>query len=779
MTSKISLGSLARIHDDGTNATPKSSLASQESVAGGKKTVVHLRRGLLKEIPKPSLSSRAKREERLHITGAEVSRGFGKVDPAHNVRRQVTAQRENRERSRHDNDGHHAQEVSSGTAVVHGQSAAPLRAPQTKVRSTEPSEPQSLEKMAPLGAGGNALHIADLIKRFRLAPPRKREERLAQPSHVDIVETSVDATTVPEVEDTSIRSNEEASPVQSVDLVPGLDEETASSSGHFEDDSLSSTSRAFDVDESVMRQIRAAIIHKRKLYGHTIHNTHTLFRNMDIDKSGSLSIREIEEAFRRLDLGLSEGQISHLSERMDRNKDGSVSYRELVDAVHGFEEASTETAKTQALPSSILSMSAGSTSSGTTSGDTVAIPSVQFAQFSDVPDASLVEPPPTPAYSPRQAQRNDIKWYYIDTDDSDARCGPFNTKHMLRLIDDRIVFEDSPVWCYGLPTWIETREVPFFESRFPLLAPTTDIPADKVSSYNETDVIGATPPPTGPSPHNVEAGAPEPLVESVACEPCASSVSPRHGSGESNIVENIVRGIQRFLHDPVLTPSISMVRHETVQTDHVDALLAKCSTIDEAVNTEPTMAVGVEPHVLHTATYVDAASQVISRDTGKTIVDVTVPVPYNAETSSRTYVDHDSQWYETHVQDVLAKIAKPSMLVATTRGDILPELVTPPLPEPEVPKSWASDDVLVPRAPQSVKPVVDSLRELQSLMAMVKLEKENLAKKKKETGCIPFVDPASAAVEVVDSAPIQLPSMLRDLIDTVEKEKRRISSLRL
>eukprot|EP00505_MAST-04D_sp_SCG-Rhode-Island_P006854 Stramenopile-MAST_4_protein_6854 len=119
------------------------------------------------------------------------------------------------------------------------------------------------------------------------------------------------------------------------------------------------------------------------------------------------------------------------------------------------------------------------------------------------------------------------------------------------------------------------------------------------------------------------------------------------------------------------------------------------------------------------------------------------------------------------------------MLVATTRGDILPELVTPPLPEPEAPKSWASDDVLVPRAPQSVKPVVDSLRELQSLMTMVKLEKENLAKKKKETECTPFVDPASVAVEFVDSAPIQLPSMLRDLIDTVEKEKRRISSLRL
>ena len=68
------------------------------------------------------------------------------------------------------------------------------------------------------------------------------------------------------------------------------------------------------------------------------------------------------------------------------------------------------------------------------------------------------------------------------------------------FIDDHIVFEDSPVWCYGLPNWIETREVPFFESRFPLLAPTTDTPATKVSSYDEADGRGASPPPTDPSP---------------------------------------------------------------------------------------------------------------------------------------------------------------------------------------------------------------------------------------------------------------------------------------
>jgi len=220
-----------------------------------------------------------------------------------------------------------------------------------------------------------------------------------------------------------------------------------------------------------------------------------------------------------------------------------------------------------------------------------------------------------------------------------------------------------------------------------------------------------------------------------------------------------------------------MVRHETVQTDHVDALLGKCSTIDEAVNTEPEMAVGVEPRLSQTATYADAASQVISRDAGKTIIDVTGPLLYNEETRSRTSVDRGSQWYETHVQDVLANMSKPSMS-ATTRGDMISETVTPPLLKPEIPKSCASGDYLVPRAPQSVKPVVDSLRELQSLMSMVKLEKENLAKKKAETVSIPIVGPTAAA-QVVDSAPTQLPSMLRGLIDTVEKEKRRISSLRL
>ena len=75
--------------------------------------------------------------------------------------------------------------------------------------------------------------------------------------------------------------------------------------------------------------------HKRTLYGHSVQDTHGLFESIDTDHSGGLSELEVEKAFRRLDLGLSDGQISDFIGRLDKNHDGSISYDELLEALHG------------------------------------------------------------------------------------------------------------------------------------------------------------------------------------------------------------------------------------------------------------------------------------------------------------------------------------------------------------------------------------------------------------------------------------------------------------
>ena len=89
------------------------------------------------------------------------------------------------------------------------------------------------------------------------------------------------------------------------------------------------------IDTSVLRQIQAAMDHKRTLYGHSVQDTHGLFETIDTDHSGGLSELEVEKAFRRLDLGLSDRQISDFIGRLDKNHDGSISYDELLEALHG------------------------------------------------------------------------------------------------------------------------------------------------------------------------------------------------------------------------------------------------------------------------------------------------------------------------------------------------------------------------------------------------------------------------------------------------------------
>ena len=64
------------------------------------------------------------------------------------------------------------------------------------------------------------------------------------------------------------------------------------------------------VEDGLTRQLRAAIAHRRKLYGHTIQDTLSTFKAMDRDGNGTLELPEFRAALNRLGLGISHTDVA-------------------------------------------------------------------------------------------------------------------------------------------------------------------------------------------------------------------------------------------------------------------------------------------------------------------------------------------------------------------------------------------------------------------------------------------------------------------------------------
>ena len=91
-------------------------------------------------------------------------------------------------------------------------------------------------------------------------------------------------------------------------------------------------------EQVVRRMLRSTITNNRSLYGENIGSHedgdfHEAFRAFDRDGNGRISLSELADAFRRLDLGLSEKQISIILKHTDTDDDGTISYDEFVNLV--------------------------------------------------------------------------------------------------------------------------------------------------------------------------------------------------------------------------------------------------------------------------------------------------------------------------------------------------------------------------------------------------------------------------------------------------------------
>ena len=82
-------------------------------------------------------------------------------------------------------------------------------------------------------------------------------------------------------------------------------------------------------EAAVFGMIHNAIQQRRSLFGHAAVNIHRAFDLMDHNGDGTLDRLEFGKAMKRLDLGLTEAQLTEVVELVDANGDGALNYKEF------------------------------------------------------------------------------------------------------------------------------------------------------------------------------------------------------------------------------------------------------------------------------------------------------------------------------------------------------------------------------------------------------------------------------------------------------------------
>lgn len=87
---------------------------------------------------------------------------------------------------------------------------------------------------------------------------------------------------------------------------------------------------------SLFRQLRAAMKHRRSLYGRTFTSPQTLFEAIDRDGDGCVTPEELDSGLHRLDVGLSKSQIRTVVTSVDIDESGNISVAEFTAAFAKF-----------------------------------------------------------------------------------------------------------------------------------------------------------------------------------------------------------------------------------------------------------------------------------------------------------------------------------------------------------------------------------------------------------------------------------------------------------
>jgi len=92
------------------------------------------------------------------------------------------------------------------------------------------------------------------------------------------------------------------------------------------------------VESGLARQIRGAIAHRRRIYGHTLKDTRSAFAAMDRNGNGRLEEPEFRGGLTRLGLGLSHDEVDQLVAAMGGGDGAEIEYDGFVRALHAPHE---------------------------------------------------------------------------------------------------------------------------------------------------------------------------------------------------------------------------------------------------------------------------------------------------------------------------------------------------------------------------------------------------------------------------------------------------------
>ena len=95
----------------------------------------------------------------------------------------------------------------------------------------------------------------------------------------------------------------------------------------------------FDPYNLIVDQLLTVVTSKKRtLYSHTITELLTLFQAIDLNCDGNISDAEFQDAMKRLDINMTDNQLSYLLAEM-RREDGRISYRGFVQSMQHHHDA--------------------------------------------------------------------------------------------------------------------------------------------------------------------------------------------------------------------------------------------------------------------------------------------------------------------------------------------------------------------------------------------------------------------------------------------------------
>ena len=361
------------------------------------------------------------------------------------------------------------------------------------------------------------------------------------------------------------------------------------------------------------------------------------------------------------------------------------------------------------------------------------------------------------------------RWYYIDHNQEDSKNGPFTTKEMFEFIANGVLEPLSPVWCRGLPEWIPLKSVPVLMGKF----------RKSIGSLGRVSQVLLECP---PSPSKPQRPTPPPTRR-----PYKQSIKTLNTSID---LKNHTRMLEQDIEDE--NELLKLAIESKVNNDD------SSESSDNSKNNASSPESGVLNSEWYQRHIQTVLSEVLSpSDADKAVAsggEETDVVEDEVEQLSSSFDDNDlmatiginteSVHFESRGTDAMnVSVSTQVETGVDYRNSIItiPPPETIPTPSASLVGSICGDSSK--RAPNKAtleNPITESLDMLQSLISRVTKEKSILHQKKQNVFCRDGTIVPSDHDDMTKSGKNinDVNSLIKSLINKVETERKRISTLR-